>query len=99
MTQVILFKQDNGIPAIIIPTSEALDLYGVDIIAKKDVPFGKPYKIVDNISENFPLDGTFNELGEPNIDKTFRSAWEIDESLLTDGVGSNFNTIEEILND
>jgi hypothetical protein len=62
MNQVIIYKQDNGTVAIIIPTDEALAIYGIDAIAKKDVPTGKPYKIVD-------------ESAIPT-DRTFRNAWE-----------------------
>ena len=47
MNQVIIYKQDNGIVAVIHPTTEAVDLYGIDLIAQKDVPEGRPYKIVD----------------------------------------------------
>tara|TARA_R100000655_G_scaffold109497_1_gene164172 strand:- start:1020 stop:1235 length:216 start_codon:yes stop_codon:yes gene_type:complete len=45
----------------------------IEQIAKKDAPTGLKYKIV-NVSE------------VPS-DRTFRNAWEIDESELTDGVG------------
>ena len=45
----------------------------VEQIAKKDVPTGKKYKIVD--------------VSEVSSDRTFRNAWEINESELTDGVG------------
>ena len=42
-------------------------------LANKDVPTGKKYKIVETSS--IPSD------------RTFRNAWEVDESKLTDGVG------------
>ena len=45
----------------------------IDELAKKDVPTGKKYKIVDTSSVS--------------TDRTFRNAWEVDEDLLTDGVG------------
>ena len=80
MTQVILYKQDNGVVAIIRPTEEALALYGIEAIAQKDVPAGKPYKIVDS--------------SEIPTDRTFRAAWTVDEADLTDGVGAEWNTFE-----
>ena len=61
MNQVIIYKQDNGVVAIIRPTEEALALYGIEAIAQKDVPAGKPYKIID--------------ASEIPADRTFRDAW------------------------
>ena len=60
MNKRILYPLDGGGVAIIIPSSNC----GLTIeeIAKKDVPAGKPYKIV-NVSE-IPSD------------RTFRDAWE-----------------------
>lgn len=92
MKKCILYKQEDGILAIVLPSNEALNLYGIDAIAQKDVPEGKPYKIVEINNKNFPLDGTFNEYGVPNMDRTFREAWTIDELELSDGVGSNMTT-------
>lgn len=80
MNKLIIYNQDNGIPAVIIPTQEALDLYGIDAIALKDVPHGKPYKIVSD--------------ADIPTDRTFRAAWTIDDALLTDGVGSGFNSFD-----
>lgn len=80
MTQRILFKNDEGGVSIITPSQEALDKYGIDAIAKKDVPAGKPYKIV--ATADIP------------IDRTFRGAWEVNEADLTDGIGAISNTFE-----
>jgi len=74
MTQRIVYNQDNGIVAVIIPTEKALNKYTIEEIAQKDVPAGKSYKIVS--ADDIPSD------------RTFRDAWEIDDALLTDGVGS-----------
>ena len=71
MTQRIIYPTDEGGVAIIVPSPECE--LSIEEIAAKDVPTGKPYKIVN--TEEIPSD------------RTFRSAWEIDESLLTDGVG------------
>ena len=60
MTKVIVYTNENGGVAIIIPTVEC----GLTIeqIASKDVPTGKPYKIVD--------------VSDIPTDRTFRNAWE-----------------------
>jgi hypothetical protein len=62
MTQVIIYNQDNGVVAVIIPTPEALETMTIEEIAAKDVPTGKPYKIVD--------------VADIPSDRTFRNAWE-----------------------
>jgi len=69
MNQRILYKNPEGGIAVIVPTGEL----SVEETAKKDVPTGLPYKIVD-----------VSEIPE---DRTFRNAWDIDEAELTDGVG------------
>lgn len=82
MTQVIIYNQDNGIPAVIMPAPEALDRYGIEAIAIKDVPAGKPFKIMD-VSE-LPQDVPQEE-------------WIVDDADLTDGVGANGSTFDEVL--
>tara|TARA_R100000988_G_C3834152_1_gene87624 strand:+ start:114 stop:338 length:225 start_codon:yes stop_codon:yes gene_type:complete len=70
----IIYKKDDGGVAVIMPTNEGLEKLGsIDNLAKRDVPTGKKYKIVDE--------------SEILSDRTFRNAWEINESELTDGVG------------
>jgi len=70
-TKRIIYKQDNGVIAIIIPAIN--ETMSIEEIARKDVPTGKAYKIV-NVSEI-------------SSDRTFRDAWTIDDAELTDGVG------------
>jgi hypothetical protein len=82
MSQVIIYNQDNGIPAVVVPTQEALDAHSILEIAVKDVPAGKQFKII-NAEE---LEGLQN---------TPQEAWRIDEALLTDGVGGESNEFEE----
>ena len=74
MSQVIIYTQDSGIVAVVHPTPEALALYGIDAIAKKDVPTGKPYKIAD--------------ISIIPTDRIDRGAWVIADTELTDGVGA-----------
>jgi hypothetical protein len=75
MTQVIIFLQDSGIPAVVMPTQEALDAHGIMAIAIKDVPAGRPFKIIN--AADLPT--------EP------QEAWVIDEADLTDGIGGESN--------
>ena len=79
--QVIIYKQDNGVLAVIQPTVEALELYGIEAIAAKDVPAGKPYKIED--------------ASEIPTDRSQRNAWTVDDAELTDGVGAEYDTFPE----
>jgi len=60
MTKRIIYPTDEGGVAVIIPAPEC----GLTIeeIAAKDVPAGKPFKIID--TEDVPTD------------RTFRNAWE-----------------------
>tara|TARA_B100001057_G_scaffold435483_1_gene465821 strand:- start:1068 stop:1283 length:216 start_codon:yes stop_codon:yes gene_type:complete len=70
MNKRIIYKNDDGSISIIIPADCGLT---VEQIAKKDVPTGKSYKIVD--------------ISEVPSDREFRNAWTIDDAELTDGVG------------
>lgn len=81
MTKRIIYKTPEGGVAVIIPSQEALDLYGIEAIALKDVPAGVPFKIVD--------------VSEVPEDRTFRAAWEVDLTTLTDGVGAESNEFPE----
>ena len=58
MNQRIIFPTDDGGVAIIIPAVSVE-------LAMKDVPAGKPYKIVD--------------VSDIPTDRTFRGAWEYSE--------------------
>ncbi len=82
MEQVIIYKNDEGGVSIVRPTLEALNIYGIDAIAKKDVPAGKPYKLID--------------AADVPTDRTQRQYWTVNEVDLTDGVGSELNTFEEV---
>ena len=77
----IIYNQDNGVVAVIIPSPEALEQHGIQAIAIKDVPEGKPFKIVN--AADIPSD------------RSDRDAWTVDDALLTDGVGGESNTFPE----
>ncbi len=71
--QVIIYQNDQGGVAVIHPTPDALAQYGIQAIAEKDVPEGKPFKIID--VADLPARST-------------RALWEVDAADLTDGVGA-----------
>ena len=73
--QVIIYNQDNGIPAVMTPTPECLQTHSIYEIAIKDVPAGKPFKIVD----------------AADLPDAAQEAWVIDDADLTDGVGGESN--------
>ena len=70
----IVYKNESGGVSIITPTPEALEHMTIDEIALKDVPTGLPFAIVED--------------SEIPTDRTFRDAWTIDDSILTDVVGA-----------
>ena len=76
----VIYKNDQGGVSVIIPTSEALEQYGIEAVALKDVPAGKPFKIVD--AADIPSD------------RSERDAWTVDEADLTDGVGGEASEFE-----
>lgn len=79
----IIYKNTDGSVGVLIPTQEALSFVTIEQIAKKDVPHNLPYKIVED--DVIPTD------------REFRNAWTIDEAELTDGVGGELNTFEELV--
>ena len=62
MDKRIIYPNDDGGVSVITPMPEALETMTIEEIAIKDVPTGKPYKIVD--ASDIPAD------------RTFRNAWE-----------------------
>ena len=68
----IIYKSSDGSVRIIVPANNIN--MTVEEIAQKDVPTGRPYKIVN--------------ASEISSDRTFRNAWDINEAELTDGVGN-----------
>jgi hypothetical protein len=65
MNQRIIYPNDDGGVSILIPTPEYLETHTIEELAAKDVPAGKPFKIVD-----------VSDIPE---DRTFRAAWEYAE--------------------
>lgn len=83
MNQRIIYQPPSGGVSVIIPTQEALALYGIEAIAIKDVPHGCPFKIVD--------------VSDIPTDRSDRSAWSVDVADLTDGFGGEYNIFPEKL--
>jgi hypothetical protein len=71
MDQRIIYQNDEGGVSVIIPADCGLT---IEEIAAKDVPTGKPYKIVD--------------VADIPTDREWRNEWAVDEADLTDGVGA-----------
>ena len=79
----ILFRNKDNSVGVITPSQEAINAYGIEAIAKKDVPHGLEYKIVS--TDDVPSD------------RTFRDAWEWDTNTVPDGVGHVSSTFEGVL--
>ena len=62
MNQRIIYPNDTGGVVVLIPTTEYLETHTIEELIAKDVPAGKPYKIVD--------------VSDIPSDRTFRDAWE-----------------------
>ena len=79
MAQVIIYRTDDGGVVEVNPAPDC----GLTIeqIALKDVPFGKPFKIID--AADLPTD------------QSTRNAWTVDEADLTDGFGADYGAGSE----
>lgn len=78
--QKIVFKNTDGTIGVITPTEEALSFATIEQIAEKDVPFELPYKIVP--TADIPTD------------RTYRDAWEWDNTIAPDGFGGESNEFD-----
>ena len=76
----IIFKNEDNSIGIITPTEEALSFATIQQIAEKDVPHNLPFWIVED--------------SEIPTDRTFRSAWTIDEDLEPHGFGGECNEFD-----
>ena len=71
MEKRIIYQNDDGGVSVIVPCDCGLT---IEEIAAKDVPTGKPYKIVD--------------VADVPTDRQWRDSWAVDVADLTDGVGA-----------
>ena len=76
----IIYKNTDGSVRVLIPTQEALSFATIEQIAEKDVPKGLPYKIVS--VDDIPTD------------RTYRNAWEWDNTIVPDGFGGESNEFD-----
>ena len=67
----VIFKRPDGTIAILMPVDSCP--LTLDVIIAKDVPNGYKYKIINK--------------DEVPTDRSFRDAWTVADSDLTDGVG------------
>ncbi len=74
----IIYKNSNGGVSVIVPAPQSEMTLAE--IAAKDVPAGRPYKIVN--------------ASEIPTDRTDRDLWDVDEADLTDGVGAEHGVLE-----
>jgi len=89
MEKKIVFKTKDGGVAVITAAPQQLaainpdtgQLWTYEDIAKKDVPTGYKYKIVD--------------VTDVSADRSFREAWTVEETDLTDGTGADYGVTEE----
>ena len=72
MSQVIIYNQDSGVPAVVMPTPEALQSMTLQQIGVKVVPLGKRFGIVN--TTDLPADAV-------------QETWSVSESDLNDGIG------------
>ena len=75
----VVYKNDDGTITILVPVLTEINLatgnpFTIEEIAAKDVPTGKKYKIIED--------------SDVSSDRSFRDAWTVDESDLTDGEGA-----------
>jgi len=89
MEKKIVFKtKDGGVAVITVPSDfltetnpDTGEVWTYEDVAKKDVPTGYKYKIID--------------VTDVSADRSFRDAWTVDEADLTDGTGADYGVIEE----
>ena len=61
MATAIIYPQDNGTVALVIPTGEL----PIEDVAQKDVPAGTPYLLID--TSDIPADRTFRGAWEADF--------------------------------
>jgi len=82
MKNILIYKQEGNL--CITHFVDPLDIEGVHEQAQKMLPFGVLYRV-----------GTIDEIPQ---DRTFRAAWDIEDSDLNDGIGGETNTKQLLSN-
>jgi hypothetical protein len=106
----IMFRQEGGGVSILTPTQEALSFATIGQIAEKDVPApikvydvptgifeideetGEEYEVMDFRLVGFPY--KIISVDDIPTDRTYRAAWEWDDSIVPDGFGGESNEFD-----
>ena len=80
MNPVIIFNNDLGTVSVVYPAPAVIETHGIHAIARQAVPPGVPYKVID--AADVPLT------------RELRAAWIVDDSEMTDGFGSDTDSLE-----
>lgn len=80
MNPVIIFNNELGAVSVVFPAPAVLETHGIHAIARQAVPPGVPYKVID--AADVPLT------------RELRAAWRVDDSEMTDGFGSDSDSLE-----
>ena len=78
--QRIIYTQDNGTVAVIIPTPEALEQHGIEAIAIKDVPPIVVHGPEGSVASSTPRPYKIVDVSDIPSDRTFRGAWEYSDA-------------------
>lgn len=100
MTKVIIYPQENGSIAVIQPAQDAINLIGLEEIARKDVPAGVKYKIIDE--SDLPEDDEFFDAWEADFSDSESlgigsEAWLAEREELGKPVGGNEDIVSSVL--
>ena len=76
----IIYKNIDNSVGVLIPTEEVLSFATIEQIAEKDVPKDLPYKIVP--------------ISDIPTERTYRNAWEWDNTWIPDGFGGESNEFD-----
>lgn len=79
MGKKIIYIQDDGQVALLIPSPEVLETYPIEQVGIKDVPAGKRFGVFDD--SELPFDVP-------------QEAWIVNEDDLKDGVGGESNEFD-----
>lgn len=79
MSKCIVYQGEDSLAVVLMPAPNCG--LTVEQIALKDVPFGKPFKMID--------------VSDLPADLTQRSAWIVEDADLTDGIGADYGVGSE----
>lgn len=79
---VIVYRHRNGTLAMSMPTSKALEQYGIEEIARKDVPYGVPYLLVPaaDLPQDAPQESWEADFSNPTGIGLGQQRWFIEQA-------------------